>query len=64
MIVKLITDEKNRLIEFVVETEFLRGRAGKAEELVCLLQALVRASRSDPGVRIRMRRACKRAVET
>jgi hypothetical protein len=52
LIVKLITDEKNRLTEFVVETEFLRSRAGKAEELVCLFQALVRASRSDPGVRI------------
>jgi hypothetical protein len=47
--VKLITDEKNRLTEFVVETELLRGRTGKAEELVCLLLAPVRASRSDPA---------------
>jgi hypothetical protein len=57
LIVKLIADEKNRLTEFVVVTEFLRGRAGKAEELAGRLQALLRASRSDPGVRIRMRRA-------
>ena len=38
------------MTESVVNAVFLRGRAGKEEELAGRLQALVLASRSDPGV--------------
>jgi quinol monooxygenase YgiN len=38
------------MAESVVVAAFLRGRAGKEEELAGRLQALVLASRSDPGV--------------
>ena len=38
------------MAESVVVAAFLRGRAGKEEELASRLQALVLASRSDPGV--------------
>jgi quinol monooxygenase YgiN len=38
------------MTESVVVAAFLRGRAGKEEELAGRLQALVLASRSDPGV--------------
>jgi hypothetical protein len=33
LIVKLITDEKNRLTEFVVVTEFLRGKLERQRSL-------------------------------
>ena len=33
MLVKLITDEKNRLTEFVVVTEFLRGKLERQTSL-------------------------------
>ena len=36
----------------VVKAVFLRGRAGKEEELAGRLEALVLASRSDPGVTV------------
>jgi quinol monooxygenase YgiN len=36
--------------ESVANAAFLRSRAGKEEELAGRLEALVRASRSDPGV--------------
>ncbi len=38
------------MAESVIVAAFLRGRAGKEEELADRLQALVLASRSDPGV--------------
>jgi quinol monooxygenase YgiN len=38
------------MAESVIVAAFLRGRAGKEEELAGRLQALVLASRSDPGV--------------
>ena len=38
------------MTESVVNAAFLRSRAGKEEELAGRLQALVLASRSDPGV--------------
>jgi quinol monooxygenase YgiN len=38
------------MAESVVVAAFLRSRAGKEEELASRLQALVLASRSDPGV--------------
>jgi len=38
------------MAESVIVAAFLRGRAGKEKELVGRLQALVLASRSDPGV--------------
>jgi quinol monooxygenase YgiN len=40
------------MTESVANAAFLRGRAGKEEELASRLEALVRASRSDPGVSI------------
>jgi quinol monooxygenase YgiN len=50
LMVKLITDKENEMADSVVVAAFLRGRAGKEEELARRLQALVLASRSDPGV--------------
>jgi quinol monooxygenase YgiN len=41
---------RTNMAESVVVAAFLRGRAGKEEELAGRLQALVLASRSDPGV--------------
>src|SRR3979490_2915914 len=41
---------RTNMTESVVVAAFLRGRAGKEEELAGRLQALVLASRSDPGV--------------
>ncbi len=38
------------MADSVVVAAFLRGKAGKEEELAGRLQALVLASRSDPGV--------------
>jgi quinol monooxygenase YgiN len=38
------------MAESVIVAAFIRGRAGKKEELAVRLQALVLASRSDPGV--------------
>ncbi len=38
------------MAESVIVAAFIRGRAGKEEELAVRLQALVLASRSDPGV--------------
>ena len=38
------------MTESVANAVFLRGKAGKEEELVRRLEALVLASRSDPGV--------------
>ena len=38
------------MTESVVNAAFLRSRAGKEDELAGRLEALVRASRSDPGV--------------
>src|SRR5262250_1355842 len=40
------------MTESVANTVFLRSRAGKEEELAGRLEALVLASRSDPGVMI------------
>jgi quinol monooxygenase YgiN len=41
---------RRNMAESVIVAAFLRGRAGKEEELAGRLQALVLASRSDPGV--------------
>jgi quinol monooxygenase YgiN len=41
---------RTKMTESVVVAAFLRSRAGKEEELAGRLQALVQASRSDPGV--------------
>jgi quinol monooxygenase YgiN len=41
---------RTNMAESVVVAAFLRGRAGKEEELAARLQALVLAARSDPGV--------------
>ena len=38
------------MTEFVANAVFLRSRSGKEEELAGRLEALVLASRSDPGV--------------
>jgi quinol monooxygenase YgiN len=40
------------MAESIANAVFLRGRAGKEEELARRLEALVLASRSDPGVLI------------
>jgi len=40
------------MTESVANAVFLRSRAGKEEELAGRLEALVLASRSDPGVMI------------
>src|SRR5258708_37654559 len=41
---------RTSIAESVIVAAFLRGRAGKEEELAGRLQALALASRSDPGV--------------
>jgi quinol monooxygenase YgiN len=41
---------RTNMTESVVNAAFLRSRAGKEEELAGRLEALVLASRSDPGV--------------
>jgi quinol monooxygenase YgiN len=40
------------MTEPIANAVFLRSKAGKEEELAVRLEALVRASRSDPGVMI------------
>ncbi len=45
-------NEETNMIESIANAVFLRSKAGKEEELVRRLEALVLASRADPGVMI------------